>query len=239
MQEFLTGKAKRYRATIRFGVVSETLDGESEAIATGRVPTALAAEDARGLLSRFLGPQLQVPPIYSALRVKGRRAYDLARRGREAEMTARPIEVHSIDLVGFTPERWIVDILCSAGTYIRSLARDIGEAAGCGAILEDLRRTGSGEFDVEAAHDPETVTRASIVPLSAALGSEGRIDVTGEDIRLLRAGDIIMPQGWCDPAKTWFAWVDGRPCFRLKFTSPGFARSDLMLEDPTVPRSTE
>ena len=103
------------------------------------------------VLARFTGEHLQIPPMYSALRVDGKRLYDIARKGGEVERRARPITVHELKLLGREGEDWLLDIRCSKGTYVRTLCHDIGAALGCGGCMSALRRTGIGAFSVENA----------------------------------------------------------------------------------------
>lgn len=105
----------------------------------------------RAVLDRFTGEQLQTPPMYSAIKVNGRRLYDIARSGGEVERAARPICVKSIEITGCDGDDWLLDISCSKGTYVRTLCNDIGEALGCGGCMSALRRTGAGAFTLDGA----------------------------------------------------------------------------------------
>lgn len=139
--DLLPVQDKRYVATMRFGFVSDTLDVWGNVTATGgTIPTKAAAEAA---LDAFRGDILQVPPMTSALQKDGVRLYELARQGIEVEREARPVTIHSLELVDFHAERgeMTVDCHCSKGTYIRSLCDDIGRVLGCGAVMTALRRT--------------------------------------------------------------------------------------------------
>jgi len=145
---------KEYIATFEIGRTTPSFDLETETDAT--YPTAhISREKVLHVLSRFAGPQMQVPPVFSAKNLQGKRAYELARKGIEIQMQAQPITLHRLDLVDFTLPFLTVRVLCSKGTYIRSLARDLGTALESGACLTALRRTASGPFGVSPALTPE------------------------------------------------------------------------------------
>src|SRR6188768_3234492 len=147
--EFHLADRKAYRATVCFGASSTTDDLEGEMTpADGAAPTRAAVEAA---LASFTGPILQRPPAFSAIKVAGRRAYAMARAGETVELAERAVTIHALDLVTWDdtePDRpiAILDVACSAGTYIRALARDLGTALGGAAYLGALRRTGAGSF---------------------------------------------------------------------------------------------
>jgi tRNA pseudouridine55 synthase len=148
-QRFLMGLPKTYRAVARLGWVSDTLDREGELVQTGRVPDRLAIP---------VGEQMQRPPAYSAVKVGGRRAYELARVGEAVETRARPVTVYRAVLLWSEGDLAAFEIECSAGTYVRTLVADLGDA-----YCEELVRTAIGPFRLEDA-DPER-----IVPLAEAL----------------------------------------------------------------------
>jgi tRNA pseudouridine55 synthase len=169
--EYHLGDDKTYRATVCFGASSTTddLDGEL-APAGGRAPTREAVESA---LPTFLGRQLQQPPAYSAIQIGGRRAYALARAGETVRLAPRQVEIKRLELVewdGSDPERPIAifDVRCSAGTYVRALARDLGARLGSAAYLGALARTASGPFTLDGAHSLDAIRDAA-----AAAGPTG------------------------------------------------------------------
>ena len=195
--EYLTGHDKRYTGVIRLGVTTTTGDAEGQAVTTRPVPdlTPRAVEDT---LRKFTGPLMQVPPAHSALKVDGRRAYALARAGNAPEMAPRPVAIHSLTGRLVAPDSIAIDVTCSAGTYIRSLARDIGEDLGCGAHLAALRRESAGPFRVEQAVSLQALER-----LAAAGDLEGILLSIDEGIRDMEAAlvndeaaDIIANGGW-------------------------------------------
>lgn len=174
---WLTDDDKVYEAIATLGVTTETDDAEGDVLATREVPT-LNAEELERVLARFRGEQEQVPPAYSAIHVKGERAYDLARRGEAVELSARAVHVQRLEMVRFDSPDLRLACQVSKGTYIRSLARDIGEALSCGAHLSALRRTRSGAFSVEKAHSMETL-RGSAPEEARALLLQGRKALPG------------------------------------------------------------
>ena len=140
LAEYVQDMGKTYRAGVRLGARSDTddADGAVMPVAGAAAPDRAALEAA---LRGFLGEIEQVPPAFSAAKVAGRRAYDLARRGQDVALEARRVRVHGIDVLAYDYPRLEVEVRCGKGTYIRSLARDLGERLGCGGYVETLRRT--------------------------------------------------------------------------------------------------
>lgn len=148
--EQLTGLSKEYMATIALGATTATYDLES--VPENAKPFVhVTADDIERVLLQFRGETEQVPPIFSAIKIKGEKAYELARRGQDIEMKPRPITLFELELVEMALPKLVLRVLCSKGTYIRSLAHDIGQALGTGAHLTDLCRTRIGEFSLENA----------------------------------------------------------------------------------------
>jgi len=140
---------KRYRATLKLGQIRRGGDLEGEVLETR--PVNATHESLRAACDRFTGTIDQVPPMHSALKHEGRALYEYARAGVEVEREARRVTIHHIDIVDGEHDRWTIDVSCSKGTYIRTLAEDIGGALGCGAHLAALRRTGAGALTVDDA----------------------------------------------------------------------------------------
>ncbi len=140
---------KRYLATMQLGVTTTTADGEGEVL--HRRDVACTREQIDAACRRFTGVIQQVPPMHSALKHEGKALYEYARAGIEIEREARTVTIHSIDIIEWQHDRLVIDVRCSKGTYIRTLAEDFGEALGCGAHLSALRRTGSGPLSLDAA----------------------------------------------------------------------------------------
>ena len=149
VSEYLLGHDKAYRATIRLGVETDTYDAIGQVVATQPVDLQRAGIEAA--LAQFVGAIQQVPPMHSALKRDGQKLYELARAGIEVERAPRPVIMHAIDLIDYQAPDVTIDVRCSAGTYIRSLAHDLGAALGTGAHLIGLRRTVVGPFRLDQA----------------------------------------------------------------------------------------
>ncbi len=150
---------KRYRATVALGARTSTGDAEGEVIE--RRPVAVDPPRLEAVLARFVGPIAQIPPMHSALKHAGRPLYAYARAGEVVERAARTVTIHALRVEAFAGDRLEIDVRCSKGTYIRTLAEDIGAALGCGAHLAALMRTESGPFRLREAHALATVEAAS------------------------------------------------------------------------------
>jgi tRNA pseudouridine55 synthase len=159
--ETLQQLPKSYRTVFRLGARSDTLDADGRIVEEPcpRVPTPLEVEHA---LPPFLGEVVQKPPDYSALKIKGRRAYDLARSGQSVELAPRLVRIDHIALLRYEWPHLELEIDCGSGTYIRSIARDVGEALACGGLVETLIRTRVGPFTLEEAVCPGEVSTESI-----------------------------------------------------------------------------
>lgn len=158
--EYLSESGKAYQATIIFGVETDTYDAEGEVMRT--MPADhLRREDIEKALVQFRGQQMQVPPRYSAIKLQGQAAYKRTRAGEEVILEARPIEITRLEIVHWQNPQLILDVECSKGTYIRSLAYDLGQTLGCGAHLGGLVRTRSGPFRLEECITLEELARAS------------------------------------------------------------------------------
>jgi len=144
--EFFEHATKTYEAVIRLGITTDTEDMTGTVLTNQDVH--LTREEFEGILPRFRGEILQVPPMYSALKVNGQKLYDLARKGREVERQPRPITIHRLELLEFNGQEARIAVECSKGTYIRTLCKDIGESLGCGGCMASLRRTQAGEYTI-------------------------------------------------------------------------------------------
>ncbi|WP_144373090.1 tRNA pseudouridine(55) synthase TruB [Vogesella urethralis] len=146
---YLLDADKGYRATVKFGAVTTTGDIEGEVVL--QRPVAFDLPQLQAAIAAHTGPISQVPPMYSALKHQGKALYEYAREGIEIKREARDVVIHRIDLLSFDGDTAVIDVLCSKGTYIRTLAQDIGEMLGCGAHLTGLRRTTTGGFQLQDA----------------------------------------------------------------------------------------
>ncbi len=207
LSEFVSASDKRYQATIRLGSTSDTYDAEGPVVESN-VPINVTEEQFTELLKTFIGEIEQVPPPYSAVKVKGQKAYELAREGEEVELAPRIINVYSLDLLEWALPEVVIDVYCSSGTYVRSLAHDIGEKLGCGAHLVGLRRTKSGRFTLRDAvslrrlRDAfDTGTWAQfLIPAAEALGDWPAIELNSELLEKVRNGHPFPAE---DGAKGW------------------------------------
>ena len=158
---------KRYLATLQLGVTTTTGDGEGEVVTERAVDVDRARLEAACL--PLLGPLLQLPPMHSALKHDGKPLYDYARAGVDVEREPRQVTIHRLDVVAGSDCRWVVDVACSKGTYVRTLAETIGARLGCGAHLAALRRTASGALSVDAALGRDALERLDDRGLDDAL----------------------------------------------------------------------
>ena len=177
---FLSASDKDYDATIRFGVTTDTYDVTgTETSHTGRAPDIDAVMQG---LDALRGEYLQLPPAYSAKKIQGRRAYDLAREQREVTLASVPVRVARVELVDFSGVTARVTLTCSAGFYVRSFAHALGEMTGTGAALAALRRTRSGEFSLQEAVGLDTLDgghgASRVLPMEALLGNLPAVTLT-------------------------------------------------------------
>ena len=149
LSEYVSASDKRYQAIVRLGTTTDTYDGDGSV--TSSSPVNIAEEQFEKTLKQFIGEIEQVPPPYSAVKVKGRKAYEMAREGEEVDLLPRKINVYNLELLEWAPPEAVIDVYCSSGTYVRSLANDLGKSLGCGAYLVGLRRTKSGRFTLRDA----------------------------------------------------------------------------------------
>ncbi len=148
---------KRYQVTMKLGVMTDTGDAEGQVIETKPVPE-LSIDQIQCSLEKFIGLQAQVPPMYSALKLNGKKLYELAREGITVERAPRQITIYELHLLEATFDTLTLDVACSKGTYIRSLAEDIGHDLGCGATVTALRRSQAGQFLLENAKTIEQLS---------------------------------------------------------------------------------
>ncbi|WP_260924015.1 tRNA pseudouridine(55) synthase TruB [Novosphingobium sp. 9] len=209
----LTGRMldsdKVYHFTVRFGTETATLDLEGEVVATSDVRPTRAEVEA--VLAQFTGPISQVPPVYSALKIDGERAYDLARAGVEVEMKSREVTIHALELLDFDAENDATLLAeVSKGTYIRSLARDIARAVGSVGQVTMLRRVKAGPFDLSQAISLDKLNEIGqgapleqvLLPLEAGLDDIPAIDLDPEQARAVRQGRVLTGMA-CEDGLHW------------------------------------
>ena len=197
LSQYVSAENKRYQATIKLGEKTDTYDGEGEI--TGTSDIEVTYEQFEQALKGFVGEIKQVPPPYSAVKVKGKHAYDLARKGEDVDLEPRLINVYSLDILEWTPPEVVIDVHCSSGTYVRSLAYDMGELLGCGAYLTGLRRTKSGRFSLRDATALSKLIDAFetnswyqyLIPAAEALSEWPSITLNNEEIELVKHGHRI------------------------------------------------
>jgi tRNA pseudouridine55 synthase len=197
LTEYVQQMEKTYQTTVRLGAHSDTddADGTVTSVAEAVAPTR---EQLAECLQGFLGEIEQVPPAFSAAKVTGRRAYDLARRGEEVALRPRTVHVYGIDVHRYEYPEADLEVRCGKGTYIRSLARDLGERLGCGGLVQVLRRTRVGPFHAQEAVplDADTETaRARLLPVTRAVAELPQIMVAAPTAAQLRQGRAIPPPG--------------------------------------------
>lgn len=185
---FAQAGPKRYLATASFGTTTTTQDASGEVVETRAVD--IDAVGVRTAASKFVGDIEQIPPMVSAVKVGGERLYKKARRGEEVAREPRPVTIFSLDVLNFEPEppEATFDVVCSPGTYIRTLVHDIGEALGCGAHLKTLRRTESSGFSETDAVALDEVSEADLRPAVAAVASLPQVAVEEDAMRLVADG---------------------------------------------------
>ncbi len=195
--EWLPDHDKRYLVTVRFGAVSDTQDIWGAVEETGKpLPTKDALEQA---LTHFRGDILQTPPMMSAIKKDGVRLYELARKGIEIEREARPVTIHTLELVSFDGETAVLDCACSKGTYMRVIAADLGEMLGCGALMSDLRRTLAAGFSLDDCLTLEQIREEAangtvaqhILPVDRVLGCYPSVTVTDAQANRFRNGGAL------------------------------------------------
>lgn len=191
--EYVQQACKTYRAQVRLGMTSDTDDAEGVCTAE---PNALEPKlpEIESCLDNFLGEILQTPPRFSAARVGGRRAYHLARRRQEFELAPRPVRIHQITIRSYAYPHLDLEVICGKGTYLRSLARDLGRKLGCGGLLEGLRRTRIGGFRVENAITLEAdadTARRNLLPLVSGVSQLPKLELPEPLLTRLRLGQRL------------------------------------------------
>ena len=202
---FVMDGEKAYRFTVAWGIETATDDTESAATATSEHRPGMAAIEA--ILPRFIGEVMQVPPQFSALKIAGERAYDLARSGETVALEARPVLIHALRLVETTADTATFEAECGKGTYVRALARDFGRLLGCYGHIAALRRTRVGPFSEDHAVSPDTLQEAggegspydnadgALLSVEAGLTELPSIALSGHDAGRLARGQSVILRG--------------------------------------------
>jgi tRNA pseudouridine55 synthase len=200
---FVMDGEKAYRFTVRWGIETSTDDAESEAVATSDKRPSVSEIEA--ILPQFMGEIMQMPPQFSALKIDGERAYDLARQGETVKLEPRPVEIHSLKLVSHDTDTAVFEAECGKGTYVRALARDFGRLLGCYGHVIFLRRTRVGPFLEENSVSPDDLTPpegdhsfspdAYLLTVEAGLMELPSITISGHDAARLQRGLSIILRG--------------------------------------------
>ena len=201
LSEYVSASDKRYQAVIRLGANTDTYDSDGKVTITN--PIDITEQQFETELKKFIGEITQTPPPYSAIKMQGRPAYEMAREGEEVEMQPRIINVYSLDVLEWAPPEVTVDVHCSSGTYVRSLAFELGEKLGCGAMLSGLRRTKSGRFTLKDAVPLRKLIESFdnnswykfVIPAAEALAEWTALSLNNEQVEAIRHGHRIPGEG--------------------------------------------
>jgi len=198
LSEFVSASDKRYQAIIRLGSTTDTFDADGK-FTNSDEPVNVTEEQFEKVLNTFIGEIEQTPPPYSAVKVQGRKAYEMAREGEEVELAPRKITVHHLEVLEWAPPEVVIDVHCSSGTYVRSLANDLGTQLGCGAYLVGLRRTKSGRFSLRDATPLRKLQEAFhagnwyqyLIPAAEALAEWPAIELSPDEVEDVRHGHRV------------------------------------------------
>jgi len=198
LSEYVSASDKRYQATIRLGSSTDTYDSEGTITSSASVDD-ITEDYFNEVLQHFVGEIEQVPPPYSAVKVQGRKAYDMAREGEEFELIPRIINVYSLEILEWALPEVVVDVYCSSGTYVRSLANDLGKELGTGAHLVGLRRTKSGRFTLRDAVPLRRLQEAFdagnwyrfLIPAAEAMADWPMVELDADQVELVRHGHRV------------------------------------------------
>lgn len=226
--ELFTSLTKEYIADVRFGAVSTTYDKEGtleEVILKPGVEPPTDSEIQNMIADRFTGEIDQVPPGYSAVKIGGERAYRKMRQGRLVDLPARKVEITQCEMLSYVYPDLSLRVVCSSGTYIRSLAHDLGDLLRVGGYLSGLKRTKVGEWRNENAVVPERAAWTNVIPLKDVLSAFPKIDLTDAEADDIAKGRIIHQGARNDT----IAWHNGLPIAILLSVSPTESRARKVL----------
>ncbi|MFW5692016.1 MAG: tRNA pseudouridine(55) synthase TruB [Chloroflexota bacterium] len=203
LSEYAMSKTKVYRAHVHLGAQTTTYDAEGEITATGDI-AHITADAIRAALPQFTGQIAQLPPLYSAVKQGGRKLYEVARAGGSVERKPRRVVIHALDLVSYEAPVAALEITCGPGTYIRSLAHDLGDVLGCGAYLAGLVRTRSGTFHIDEAVTLEAVLDSDdwtvhLLPMDTPLAELPALHLDDEDVDHVLHGRVPQHLAKPDP----------------------------------------
>ena len=195
--DFAMAHDKEYIAALRPGITTDTQDITGNVIAQS--DKSITGAQLKDACRNFTGDIFQIPPMYSAIKINGKKLYEIARSGKEVERKPRSIRIESIDIIGTQDKDFILDIKCSAGTYIRTLCNDIGEYLGCGACMASLRRVAIGSFTVDSAHTLSEIENAMksgaidnlLIPTDALFNEHPQLTLSPAEEIKVKNGNII------------------------------------------------
>jgi len=194
--EYLTGQPKTYESVIRMGQTTDTYDAEGAI--TAERPITFTEADLAQAITRFQGEIEQVPPMYSAVKQAGQPLYKLARQGKEVERPSRRVTIYKLEVLNWQPPFLSLRIVCSKGTYIRSLAHDLGEMLGCGGHIAALRRAAVGDFRLDTAVSLNDLTSDNLenylLPMDTAVSHLPRLDLPEPEASQLLMGQTVPRQ---------------------------------------------
>ena len=202
--EFMELAQKEYIAGLRLGMTTNTQDTSGETLQTA--PVCVTRQELEAALKQFTGPIEQIPPMYSAIKIGGKKLYELARKGQEIERKPRPVTIYALELLDGDGADWTIRVRCSKGTYVRTLCHDIGAALGCGGCMSSLRRTMAGGFTLRQAvtmpellkfaeeNDPQTL----LMPVDALFAQHPALIVTMGQAARIRNGADIRDRSFAD-----------------------------------------
>jgi tRNA pseudouridine55 synthase len=201
LSEYVSASDKRYQATIHLGSSTDTYDADGR-VTSMTSDVEVSEERFNEVLQTFVGEMEQVPPPYSAVKVKGRKAYEMAREGEEVDLAPRIVNVYSLEVLEWEPPEAVIDVYCSSGTYVRSLAHDLGNTLGTGAHLVGLRRTKSGRFTLRDAVPLRRLQEAfdagnwyrHLIPAAEALADWPMVELDPDQVELIRHGHRVPAQ---------------------------------------------
>ncbi|MCI0712723.1 MAG: tRNA pseudouridine(55) synthase TruB [Chloroflexi bacterium] len=200
LSQYVMDHDKVYHATLRLGIETDTYDAEGTVVQT--TEGTISENELKAILAQFRGDIQQIPPMYSAIKKGGKKLYELAREGKTIEREPRPVTIHELDIMRWDFPEVDLHVKCTAGTYIRSLAHDIGQETGLGGHLTALRRVSSGEFHMEDAVKLDTLKSAFadgtwenyLQPGEIAVRNMHRLDLSTEQVKIVQNGGFIPRQ---------------------------------------------
>jgi tRNA pseudouridine55 synthase len=199
LSEFISASDKRYQAIVRLGASTDTFDADGKFTRKSEAPVDVTESQFEEALKKFVGHIEQTPPPYSAVKVQGRKAYEMAREGEEVNLAPRTIDVYHLEVLEWAPPEVVIDVHCSSGTYVRSLANDLGNMLGCGGYLVGLRRTKSGRFSLRDAMPLRKLQEAFragnwsqyLIPAAEALADWPAIELEPEQVDAIKHGHRV------------------------------------------------